>query len=108
MVTAVEELTGRREQVIEWAGKLGVPMGRVLDLGCAVGGSSFELAVSFAEVRDSERRHTGLEAEGRDAGGPCRAVGVLRGGYACVGDAGRVQVVLNRGRGRCRFKGSTV
>lgn len=63
MVTAVEELTGRREQVIEWAGKLGVPMGRVLDLGCAVGGSSFELAVSFAEVRDSERRHTGLEAQ---------------------------------------------
>jgi len=36
--------------VLEWAGKAGAKMGRALDLGCAVGRSSFELAREYQEV----------------------------------------------------------
>jgi 5-histidylcysteine sulfoxide synthase/putative 4-mercaptohistidine N1-methyltranferase len=36
--------------VIEHARKLGVPMGRALDIGCAVGGAGFALAREFKEV----------------------------------------------------------
>lgn len=36
--------------VNEWADKIGLTRNRALDIGCAVGGASFELAKSFASV----------------------------------------------------------
>jgi len=45
--------------VNRWAEKLGLPAGgRALDLGCAVGGSSFEMAKRFAEVVGIDLSHT--------------------------------------------------
>ncbi len=38
------------ELVMEWCERLGLPMKRALDVGCAVGGSSFKLAERFEEV----------------------------------------------------------
>lgn len=36
--------------IIDWCTKLGLPTDRALDIGCAVGGSSFRLAETFDEV----------------------------------------------------------
>lgn len=38
------------QAVNEWAAKLGLPTRRALDLGCALGGSSFEMARQYGEV----------------------------------------------------------
>jgi putative 4-mercaptohistidine N1-methyltranferase len=38
------------ELVNDWTSKLGLTRNRVLDIGCAVGGASFELAKSFKQV----------------------------------------------------------
>lgn len=38
------------ELVTDWAEKLGLPMNRALDVGCAVGGATFTLAEKFQEV----------------------------------------------------------
>lgn len=36
--------------VVEWTNKLKLPVGRALDVGCAVGGATFKLAETFSEV----------------------------------------------------------
>jgi len=62
--TSASSFTSRISKlVVEWAGKNGVPLKRVLDLGCTVGGSTLELAKSVPEVVGVDFPHFVAAAE---------------------------------------------
>lgn len=50
------------ELVLRWAAQRGTPTGRALDLGCAVGRSTFEMARSFSEVIGIDLSQTFIDA----------------------------------------------
>lgn len=49
--------------VLNWAGKAGAPFNRALDLGCAVGRSTFEMAREFKEVIGIDISQTFIDSE---------------------------------------------
>jgi putative 4-mercaptohistidine N1-methyltranferase len=59
----------RTARAVEWAGKTADGCGRALDLGCAVGRSSFELARYYGEVIGLDFSHRFIDAARVLAGG---------------------------------------
>lgn len=53
------------ELVIKWTDKLGINPERALDIGCAVGGSSFKLAEKFSEVTALDLSQSFIDAAKR-------------------------------------------
>lgn len=53
------------ELVLDWAERAGAPRGRALDLGCAVGRSTFEIARGFGEVVGIDISQTFVDAANR-------------------------------------------